>query len=711
MYRKVFILLLAAFFVAALSSTASGAVYNERKGAVYDTIQGALDECSPGDVIVVGAGTYTENIQINQENVSLTTRKMGNAVINPSDPNRPVINVTADGVLIRGFNMSSGNHYGIVVNGNSCTVSRNYITTAGGIKLNGSSNSTIVYNTITSGFGSGISLLNSSGALISGNIISYKYIGVYLEDSSYNTISQNSFEENTYAISMNGAAFNSIIDNNMTYNNLGIYNYGINNTITGNLIANSVCLNIFLSGGDNSIYGNYLINGLYSFAAGNRLNNTEIGNYWSDYSGNDTNGDGLGDIPTTHGDERPLIVDLAVIDATVTPTNIQVTIRNNGRANLTRIDPTTQFMVKINCDGNETIHYINALNYGETQTITRSVGLGPGIHVVNITIPYNETTQLLEGKNIRDACISNNNRTVNRELIPATIIYGNLAVTPLNGTEPLNVTVTVDITNIGDFSKDEVVSLVVDGDIVDQETVEVDGQSTVTVTFSVLLQNGTYSVTVNNLIPVNVTVFKPLTVLSVDPANGTLSVSPTKKIVITFSENILDGTAYDKITVKTSSGVSKNINKAISGNRLYITPVGGWSPGVRYIITVPRNSVKTANGVTLTSDFSSSFTSAIAVTYIDPKNGATRVSRTKTIVITFSNSILAGPAYSRITVKTSTGKLSSISKRILGNRLYIKPVGSWSARTKYIITVPRSAVKTSTGNMMAADFRSTFTTV
>ncbi|MFB2622844.1 Ig-like domain-containing protein [Methanothermobacter sp. KEPCO 2] len=536
-------------------------------------------------------------------------------------------------------------------------------------------------------------------------------MGVYLQDSSYNTISQNTFEDNTYSISMNGAAFNSIIDNNMTDNNFGIYNYGVNNTITANRIANSICSNIYLTGSDNSIYGNYLINGLYSFVAGNRLNNTEIGNYWSYYSGNDTNGDGLGDVPTTHGDQRPLIVDLAVIDATVTPTNIQVILRNNGRANLTRIDPTGQFMVKINCDGNETVHYINALNYGETQTITRPVGLGPGIHVVNITIPYNGTTQLLEGKNIRDACISNNNRTVNRELIQATITYGNLAVTPLKGIEPLNVTVTVEITNIGDFSKDEIVLLVVDGAIVDQETVEVAGQSTVTVTFSVLLQNGTHSVTVNNMTPLNVTVFKPLRVLSVDPANGTLSVSPTKKIVITFSENILNGTAYDKITVKTSSGVSKKIYKTITGNRLYITPVGGWSAGVRYIITVPRNSVKTVNGVTLTSDFSSSFTSAIAVTYIDPKYGATRVSRTKIIVITFSNSIIAGPAYSRIAVRTSTGGMKSISKRISGNRLYIKPVGSWRARTKYIITVPRTAVKTSTGNMMAADFRSAFTTV
>ncbi|WP_321211168.1 Ig-like domain-containing protein [Methanothermobacter sp. DP] len=639
---------------------------------------------------------------------------MGTAVINPSDPNRPVINVTAEGVGICGFNITGGNDYGIVVNADRCNISSNYITTAGGIKLNGSSNSKIMGNTITSG-GDAIDLINSSDNLISGNTITLRYIGVYLQDSSYNTISQNTFEENTYSISMNGATFNTISDNNMTDNNFGIHNYGVNNTITANRIANSTCYNLYLTGSDNSIYGNYLIDGVVSTAAGNRLNNTEIGNYWSDYLGNDTDGDGLGDSPISV-DYRPMIVDLEVVDAAVTPTNIQVIIRNNGRANLTRIDPTGQFMVKINCDGNETVHYINALNYGETQTITRPVSLGPGNHVVNITVPYNDTTQLLEGKDlegkdIRDARVLNNNLIVNRNIIPATINYDNLTVTPLNGTKPLNVTVTAEITNIGDFSKNETVLLVVNGVIVDQKIVEVDTHATVTVTFSIILQNGTHSVTVNNMTPVNVTVFKPLGVLSVDPPKGALSVSSTRKIVITFSENILAGTAYGNITVKTSSGVSKKIYKSISGNRLYITPDGRWSPGVRYIITVPRNSVKTANGVTLTSDFSSFFTSAIAVTYIDPRNGATRVSRTKTIVITFSNSIIAGPTYSRITVRTSTGRSKSISKRIVGNRLYIKPVGSWRARTKYIITVPRTAVKTSTGNMMAADFRSVFTTV
>ncbi|WP_367185377.1 Ig-like domain-containing protein [Methanothermobacter sp.] len=201
-----------------------------------------------------------------------------------------------------------------------------------------------------------------------------------------------------------------------------------------------------------------------------------------------------------------------------------------------------------------------------------------------------------------------------------------------------------------------------------------------------------------------------LKVISMDPPNGSMSVSRTKSLVITFSSIIIAGTNYSSITVRKSTGALKSIIKSISGNRLIITPVGGWDPGVRFTVTIPVGAIENIAGVTLGVDFTSNFTSAIAVTAIDPRNGATGVSRTKVIVITFSNSILAGPTYRSITVRTSTGRLKSISKRISGNRLYIKPVGSWSARTRYIITVPRTAVKTSAGNMMAADFKSTFKT-
>jgi len=695
--------------LAAFSGTASGAVINEMNGRTYETIQTALDDCSPGDTILVEAGEYTENVQINQENVSLKAIRKGDVVIRPGDINRPVINVTGAGASIRGFNLTGGNDYGIVVNADRCTISHTYITAPGGIKLNGSSNSTIIYNTIENG-GDGICLINSSGNLISANIINLRYNGIYLQNSSYNTISQNRFEDNTYSIAMNGASFNSILDNNMTDNNFGIYNYGVNNTITANRIANSTCYNIYLQGSDNSIYGNYLINGLFYTVEGNRLNNTEIGNYWSAYSGDDTNGDGLGDSPN-YADNRPLIVDLAVTNAVVTPTSIQVTIRNNGRANLTRIEPTARFLVKISCDGNETEHYINPLNAGETQTVMRSVSLGAGNHVVNVTIPYNATTHLLENKDVRDANIANNNLSLERNLIPPTITYSNLTATPLKGIEPLNVTVMVDITNTGDFSKNETVILTLNGTVFDHKIVEVDGGSKVTVTFTLLLSNGVWIVGIGNTTtPVTINVTRQLKLTTIDPANGTLSVASTKKIVITFSENIAAGSAYNNITVRTSLGVIKAISKSISGNKLFIAPTGGWSPGVMYKVYLPANSVRSIAGAPLSHSFESSFTSAIVVRYVDPRNGATWVSRTRKIVITFSNNILAGPYYGRITVRTSTGRLASIRKSISGNRLYITPVGSWGARRKYIVTVPKKAVRTGTGNMMAADFRSTFTT-
>ena len=55
-----------------------------------------------------------------------------------------------------------------------------------------------------------------------------------------------------------------------------------------------------------------------------------------------------------------------------------------------------------------------------------------------------------------------------------------------------------------------------------------------------------------------------------------------------------------------------------------------------------------------------------------PKHKATKVSRTKTIIIKFSENIKASTYWSKITVKNSKGQKIKISKTIQGNKLYIK---------------------------------------
>ncbi|QHN08000.1 chitobiase/beta-hexosaminidase C-terminal domain-containing protein [Methanothermobacter sp. THM-2] len=80
----------------------------------------------------------------------------------------------------------------------------------------------------------------------------------------------------------------------------------------------------------------------------------------------------------------------------------------------------------------------------------------------------------------------------------------NLTVTPVTGSAPLNVTVSVKITNTG-VADDFTAELKVNGDVKDTKTVNVATGETVTVEFTYMLPAGLYNVTVNDLAPVSVT--------------------------------------------------------------------------------------------------------------------------------------------------------------------------------------------------------------
>jgi len=196
---------------------------------------------------------------------------------------------------------------------------------------------------------------------------------------------------------------------------------------------------------------------------------------------------------------------------------------------------------------------------------------------------------------------------------------------------------------------------------------------------------------------------------SIDPANGAVSVPSNKTIIITFNQNILKGPSYANITVKMPDGTAKALNKTITGNKLYISAVYGWNPGVTFIVTIPANAVKNSAGSMLATTYTSKFTAAIKINSISPANGAVSVPSNKTIIITFNQNILKGPSYANITVKMANGTVKTINKTISGNKLYIKAIYNWNPGVKFTVTIPKNAIKNSIGSMLATDYSSTFT--
>ena len=99
-------------------------------GETYTTIQSAVDVAKPFDIVIVRDGNYTENIDVTVDNVTILSENgSDNCIVNTSDSNDHVFNVTANYVNISGFTVQGALVYykgGINLdNGDYCYISDN----------------------------------------------------------------------------------------------------------------------------------------------------------------------------------------------------------------------------------------------------------------------------------------------------------------------------------------------------------------------------------------------------------------------------------------------------------------------------------------------------------------------------------------------------------------------------------------------------------
>ena len=255
-------------------------VLNVNTGIRYATIQGAVTAATAGDEIVVGDGSYTENVVIDK---SLTIR---------SENGTATTTVTAVDISKSAF----------TVNANAVTIN--------GFSVRGTTNSNI----------GGIEVKNVNSALITNNDVSSCSVGIRLAGTATNnTVTGNTIHGNSkYGLSIRDSAFG-----NFAYKNIFSANTSKDICIKDTTHDNALWLNDVNSSGVEiltSVVSHSPSPLTYTYNSG--IYTSYLGNRYVTYAGADADGNGVGDsvfTASSYTDSYPLMTQSANYVETALP--------------------------------------------------------------------------------------------------------------------------------------------------------------------------------------------------------------------------------------------------------------------------------------------------------------------------------------------------------------------------------------------------------
>lgn len=313
-------------------------VHNLDTNANYTTIQAGINDLATldGHTIFVEQGTYYENVVVNKsllligedrdttiingngtgaviiltiQNVFLSNFTVMNAGFQAPVSGAILLNETTN-CVIKNIETTNGDPSGIALISSSCNEisrSKSFHNTWGLLLVN--SNDNVIIDNVISGNSMGIGLGGPKGSnnnLVADNLISDNAnhgIDLFGFD---NKIPSNQILNNNNRIILDMADGNTLFDNNVSNNRgagVDLVRSSENNVIIENYLQfNYFGMYLQTGSGDNTFYHNNFINNTYAIQVFqsflfNTWHNGHKGNYWSDYSGTDGNGDGIGDTP------------------------------------------------------------------------------------------------------------------------------------------------------------------------------------------------------------------------------------------------------------------------------------------------------------------------------------------------------------------------------------------------------------------------------
>jgi thermitase len=304
----------------------------------YPTIEDAVGAASPGNTILVAPGQYPESVYLDKTGISLIGENRWNTIIDGQRKSPVGIYVQADEAYVSKFTVRNSSlrprslSAGIHIDGFDATITdTNVVDNLYGIYL-WSSGNTIIRNRIAYNVMPLVAYLSSNDNTISENLVRSNYYGITLVLNRNNDVSNNLVTQTYWYSGIVLAASH----NNRIIGNLLLSNYGAGywNSIPEYIQKFSVCIG---NSRDNLFKHNYLRDNTYGIAVyvnrDNRLYHNNFlyntvklfvyyspddiwhnrwaceGNYWSDYEGEDQDGDGVGDtnLPHLQVDSHPLM--------------------------------------------------------------------------------------------------------------------------------------------------------------------------------------------------------------------------------------------------------------------------------------------------------------------------------------------------------------------------------------------------------------------